>query len=794
MDDDQSESIPEGALLSIANNILDLLDYSSELENEEDLFLDDFYIAIVSNLVSDRKFNIVPGKTKEEKVKSLDNLIQFLSQIIEMDFSQISAKGIIFDHDRVSTKCLLELIEELIKALIEQGQNPGDGENEEPSEKTENSQEIKKQNISDGNLMKNRKNDMELHSEEIDNIDDDIAVDISSKQKEKKEEINENDDDIIVNNEISESGNNKDIHMSTSKNELEGHPDENEVNNEESSEIYLVNRSALGPLEIDKIMRSEKDNSYVRQTMSQNDITRYERQYAELENENENLKESDNDNEHLKYGGLDALDVSQNLPETPIKNVSHISEVSKSKENSEQHHKLNSKKKNESDLNSLKQREQEKDILVDKISGGFDKDVTGSYVSYHKESELNEEDKDDEQFGMGGEDDEEELKQLTGNSIHSAPSMPQARQKIHLTSSENSLNSYNDNEGKNDNIITQSEKSVKKSERKSVKTDKSLNENNNDNNISQSDISKSSIHTGNKSINKSENKQTKSSNNNQNKSSSSSILEELPLSNEQLQFEIMKELRRIYGNKFDRILLNYNAQNSQGVIDLILRNIKLARQKTMKIANRIPDPDDLVTKEFIHRYNKELQYILKYYKKEKMQRNMFQERALKTMTQNVRVMKKIQEIQTKKVESEIERKRKAREVRNHHNQLRLCNEVYAKAFQYEKEKYLEETANQMEIRRIENEEKRRNMMEIEKFYKDKIAILNELLRREKRDREIEHRAKIQFLSQLEREKKGEFRKQIDEVLARFDEEDKRAEIEDNNQEEIEKIFNLYYKK
>ena len=176
MDDDQSESIPEGALLSIANNILDLLDYSSELENEEDLFLDDFYIAIVSNLVSDRKFNIVPGKTKEEKVKSLDNLIQFLSQIIEMDFSQISAKGIIFDHDRVSTKCLLELIEELIKALIEQGQNPGDGENEEPSEKTENSQEIKKQNISDGNLMKNRKNGMELHSEEIDNIDDDIAV------------------------------------------------------------------------------------------------------------------------------------------------------------------------------------------------------------------------------------------------------------------------------------------------------------------------------------------------------------------------------------------------------------------------------------------------------------------------------------------------------------------------------------------------------------------------------------------------------------------------------------------
>ena len=316
------------------------------------------------------------------------------------------------------------------------------------------------------------------------------------------------------------------------------------------------------------------------------------------------------------------------------------------------------------------------------------------------------------------------------------------------------------------------------------KSNKSKNKSNN--NISQSDISKSSIHTNPNNNNKSEVKNTKSS--------SSSILEELPLSNEELQYEIMKELHRLYGNKLDRVLLNYNAQNSQSVIDLIIRNIKLARQKTMKIANRIPDPDDLVTKEFIHRYNKELQYILKYYKKEKMQRNAFQERALRTITQNVKVMKKIQEIQTKKIESEIEQKRKAREVRNHHNQLRMCNEIYAKAFQFEKEKYIEETANQMELRRIENEEKRKAMMEIEKYYKDKIAILQELLRREKRDREIEHRAKIQFLSQLERERKGEFRRQIDEVLERFDEEDKKAELNDNNQEEIEKIFNLYYKK
>ena len=783
MEDEPSDIIPEGALLSIANNILSLLEYSSELENEEDLFLDDFYIAIVSNLVSDRKFNIVPGKTKSEKVKSLDALIQFLSQIIEMDFSQISAKGIIEDHDRVSAKCLLELIEELIKALIEQN-----GE-EEQSEKEAHSisEEMKRPNISDGNIGRDinqfdNENNDEVHNEtsglNINNINsEDDIINVHESNHSNEDNISHSHSQHEIDN-IEES--NKDIQISTpnvNKTENNLTTDNNEIAQNESSEIFIGNRSCLEPLDIERIMRMNQDESYMRHTMTQNDISRYAREYAEAE------EEEANEEEQMKYAPLEVLEVSHdnNLEETPIKNVSHISEVSKSKENSEQQHIL-SKKRSGLPSNEMSNKE----VNIDKISSNIDKDITGSYVSYKKE------DSDKEQrFGEGDmENDDEYFNQ--SNSIRSA-AMPQQRQRINLTSSENSINSYNNN---NNSVSKQEDMdntpSEKKSNRNISKTSSIKNVSNKSNksknksNISQSDISKSSIHTNPNNNNKSEVKNTKSS--------SSSILEELPLSNEELRYELIKELHRIYGNKLDRILLNYNAQNSQSVIDLIIRNIKLARQKTMKIANRIPDPDDLVTKEFIHRYNKELQYILKSYKKEKMQRNSFQERALRTITQNVKVMKKIQEIQTKKIESEIEQKRKAREVRNHHNQLRMCNEIYAKAFQFEKEKYIEETANQMELRRIENEEKRKAMMEIEKYYKDKIAILQELLRREKRDREIEHRAKIQFLSQLERERKGEFRCQIDEVLQRFDEEDKKAELNDNNQEEIEKIFNLYYKK
>ena len=777
MEDEQSDTVPEGALLSIANNILSLLEYSSELENEEDLFLDDFYIAIVSNLVSDRKFNIVPGKTKAEKVKSLDALIQFLSQIIEMDFSQISAKGIIEEHDRVSAKCLLELIEELIKALIEQN-----GEEEQSDKEAHSiSEDMKRPNISDGNIGRGiNQFDDDENNDEVHNETSELNINEKNSEDDiiQVHESNENEDNILdshsdkshKSDNIDDS--NKDIQISTQNvNKTDNIENNLTTNNNESTEILIGNRSCLEPLDIEKIMRMNQDESYMRHTMTQNDISRYAREYAEAEEEEAN--ENEHNEEEMKYAPLEVLEVSHdnNLEETPIKNVSHISEVSKSKENSEQQHILSKKR---SDIHSNEMNN--KEVNIDKISSNIDKDITGSYVSYKKEDS---EDKGEEEM----ENEDEYFNQ--SNSIRSA-AMPQQRQHINLTSSDNSLNSYN-NISKQDNTPSEKKSNRNISKTSSIKNvSNKSNKSKNKSNISQSDISKTSIHTNPNNNNKSEVKNTKSS--------SSSILEELPLSNEELQYEIMKELHRIYGNKLDRVLLNYNAQNSQSVIDLIIRNIKLARQKTMKIANRIPNPDDLVTKEFIHRYNKELQYILKYYKKEKMQRNSFQERALRTITQNVKVMKKIQEIQTKKIESEIEQKRKAREVRNHHNQLRMCNEIYAKAFQFEKEKYIEETANQMELRRIENEEKRKAMMEIEKYYKDKIAILQELLRREKREREIEHRAKIQFLSQLERERKGEFRRQIDEVLERFDEEDKKAELNDNNQEEIEKIFNLYYKK
>jgi hypothetical protein len=146
------------------------------------------------------------------------------------------------------------------------------------------------------------------------------------------------------------------------------------------------------------------------------------------------------------------------------------------------------------------------------------------------------------------------------------------------------------------------------------------------------------------------------------------------------------------------------------------------------------------------------------------------------------------------MESEVERRKKSRDVRNKHNQIKLCNDIYSKALELEKQRYLEERANQMELRRAENEEKRNIFVQVENYYKDKINILKDILRKEKYEKEIEYRAKIQFLSKLERESKHNFKKQIDEVFERLDEEDRKNQFRDADSEQIENILLTYYKK
>ena len=184
--------------------------------------------------------------------------------------------------------------------------------------------------------------------------------------------------------------------------------EEEEDDDDEFKEFeFSVNHSCIEPLVLKKMQ--ENDLSYIRRTMSANDISTYEkniayqRQYEEDEEEDEGGMEreyqpgsssrggytgksnhshdanysaqSQEDKYHsnrddallnsnnIQYPHIEELENNDNLKETPIKNVSHISEVSKSKENSEhQHHnKIHSN-------NSKTKTQQEKDINQDYFS------------------------------------------------------------------------------------------------------------------------------------------------------------------------------------------------------------------------------------------------------------------------------------------------------------------------------------------------------------------------------------------------------------------------------------------
>ncbi len=75
------------------------------------------------------------------------------------------------------------------------------------------------------------------------------------------------------------------------------------------------------------------------------------------------------------------------------------------------------------------------------------------------------------------------------------------------------------------------------------------------------------------------------------------------------------------------------------------------------------------------KYQKELDYIINYYQNEEKKRNYLKEKAVKTISKNIGVMKKIQEIQESKIQNEIDRRSKSREIKNKQNKIKLCNEM-----------------------------------------------------------------------------------------------------------------------
>ena len=315
--EDKSDSIKDGEVLQIANNILGLLDYSQQLDDEDILFSDEFYISILSNLLTEQNYEIKPGETPEEKVKSLKQLIKLLGQIIEMDLSQISAKGIILDHDKSSAKSLLELIEELIKTLInanlEEEEKNG---NKSPNKKDESIELKDEKNNSENNIRKIRERmNLDDDNENEENNDDNE----NSSYKRKYAELEDGIDNIDDINDNFEEDEIKTEEKDNNKDKLEeiNYDLKDDKNNESGSRV--MNVSHISEMEKNKIQRSsgkKQEDNLENKTNKKKYDEIPDLLINKIKKEEKNENEEDDEEEGLKYNNY--LESNSNMGESNI--------------------------------------------------------------------------------------------------------------------------------------------------------------------------------------------------------------------------------------------------------------------------------------------------------------------------------------------------------------------------------------------------------------------------------------------------------------------------------------------
>ena len=805
--EDLNES--EMDLADMANTILAVMNYSSQI-SEEDLFSDEFYILVFSSLTSEEEeMKLEPGKTPEEKIENLKLILGALSQLFKEEILEIDVKKIIMKKDKENARKLVEALYIMIQMLVQENmkleEEKGDGDLDE--EVKSHSFNDNKMNLSEKKQTEKmrRNKDEEINIEELESLrlGKDKEKNKDKKKEEKKEEKEQSEEKLE--NILSNTDNNKkSLNIDDDDEEIKLE-DLNNINNKMKDSSNKKNKDEEMEISI------EKDNIL-----------------------NNKQKEEEKETEENKID--DNIDVSEKSSEKKdIKiNITDSEKQSAKKKSSEIPNLLDEEEGNNEAINIIqKAKNQLEDMRLseqessDSRFNNTDKrkahSVSQSLPKLYNQNLEDENDMDLENYNENEDNDFDydynpnKKNKKTDSGSNSNINIDNSSKKKTNKSQSKEIDDDNDNIdiNDNDNIDIENSKSIPQSSDKKENSKKNT-----------SSKKKAKESTNKKSSNKKENHENQKSKkkeisekkenheqaqesgqkegialegeqeqkNSQAQEDENDIENEEPLIEEENRYEIMKQHRITYGDKLDNLFLKYNLENSRNTFELALRNIKLAKQRMLKIENRLPEVDDLKTKEYILRYEKERQLMEANYNKDQKRINFFEERAVNNFKQNMRDVKKAKEIEARKTENEIERRRKAQEVRDNHNKIRFCNEIYKRALELEKEKKIEKMRKKREENKKENEEKRLAMERIENYYKDQIRILREILQNEKKQKEIEHRAHIKFLSTFAKEKREEYRKELENIFDRFEQEEKKNEFERKNKKELAKIFDSYYGK
>ena len=808
--------IDEDDLLSIPNTIYQILGQEKEIKSEDELYSDEVYLDIISILLPNIDGEITPGKTPEEKIETIGLLLSLLGKLLEADLD-IDPKKIVLEHDKENAKNFLEILLKVTTSLL----NSGAELEEEEDEFEEN-----KMNISDPRMKFN--NDESVESLRLGR--DKKKEKSDKKSNKKKEKAKKEDNNEGFDKEKSQSGEiifNKDNDNNLDNIDLDNNKEEKKNNSDVDDEIIRKNTDE------ENINISNENNEIINSEKKTYDIP------GLLEGEIEKSKSKSKSNIEL-----DNVNDNDNDIEEEEFNI----------------------KKNKYDFGNLGNSDDDNSSLNNKLANSVPQPMDKPMLTNNNSSEeyidlrknqKSKEKKDDDDFDYNYNDELDEKNNSNSNSntsnmnisLHSKKSKSKNRQNIIDESNskykdsttkkiEGSTNKKNKNKINSNNTGSISNNKNNKTNKKSAKkqsrtTSKKNNISENQSNISSNnDISKSSVYTnslrpapnphekklvlGDKKNNLEPNSR-KSSIKTKSKSSSSSIINsEIPLDTQGFKFELVKELKKLYGNKIGKALQGPN--NSYSNLDIVLQEFKLAKKqeklikKSMKSQNstkndknsvsksnaNLSSEEPILTRDFLLKNERLLQLMLQICDQKLKNKKLEQERQVREIGQNILFMRKLKAYESKRLENEIETKKLF--FKNNNNFLeeqKFCQKVYEDFYLHEAELFSRETESMDLINAMKIEEKTNNISDLDKYYRNKIAILNEIGRREREENLRSRMEEQNIYYQLNNMPKKELKKKMKMILDSIDDEiySTNDEVENNNnqnnQKEIEKILDNY---
>ena len=800
----------EDDLLSIPNTIYQILGQEKELKSEDELYSDEVYLDIISILLPNIDGEITPGKTPEEKIETLSLLLSLLGKLLEADLD-IDPKKIVLEHDRENAKNFLEILLRVTTSLL----NSGAELEEEEDEFEEN-----KMNISDPRM---KYNDESLESLRLGK---DKKKDKSEKKNTKKKEenmggfdkeksqsgeiiFNKEDDNNIDNldnlDKNEEKKNNSDIDDEI----IRKNTDEENINiTNENNELINSEKKTYdipGLLEGEIVDEKNKSKS-INKSKSKSNI--------ELDNENDNENDLEEEEYNLKKNKYD------------FGNLNNSDD-----DNSSMNNKL---------ANSVPQP-MDKPMLTNNNS-------SEDYIDLRK-NQKSKEKKDEDDFDYNYNDELDEKNNSNSNSntsnmnisLHSKKSKSKNRQNIIDASNskfkdssnkkiegsttnkkqKNKINNNNTGSMSNNNKNNKTNKKSSKKQSGGTTSKKNNLTESQSNMSSNNDISKSSVYTnslrpapnphekklgiGEKKNNLEPNSR-KSTIKTKSKSSSTSIINsEIPLDTQGFKFELIKELKKLYGKKIGKVLQGFKlAKKQEKLIKKSMKsqnttkNDKIEKNSASKSNANLSSEEPILTRDFLLKNERLLQLMLQICDQKLKNKKAEQEHQVREIGQNLSFMRKLKFFESKKLENEIQNKKFFyKNNNNFFEEQFFCQKVYEEFYRHEAEKCAREIESMTLINAMKMEEKANNISEIDKYYRNKIAILNEIGRREKEEN-LRRNMEDEFIYyQLNQMPKKELKKKMKMILDTIDDEIYMANDEaennnnQNNQKEIEKILDNY---